>query len=246
MLKRRFSPKDIPDLGLWLRADQGLTLVDGKVSQWDDLSGNSRHLAQSTDGRRPTYEATGLNGNPTVYFNAAHILYRSNDSLVRNVNGATIIAAFKSAGTKTAGQCLFYFDTNTSTQRITSWQAANSTEANVYGRRLDEDSVDASDSYAGYFEGSVAHVYVWIPDWANASLYMRRGGSQVVGDTSWTSAGYTSDTDSLAIEVGAHGAVQWPLYGRLSEFLVYRRKLTSGELESVEHYLGAQYGITVA
>jgi hypothetical protein len=241
-----FLPSDVSNLGLWLKANQGLTLVGSKVSQWDDLSGNSRHFSQSNDTYRPTYEATGLDGYPTVYFNAAHILARASDSLIRNVNGATILAVYKSSGTPAAGQCLFYFSNNVTDQRINSWQVGSSTTGQVYGRRLDADGATASDSATGYFATNVAHVYGWIPDWANADLFMRKDGTQVVGDTSWLTTGYTSDTNSSVLEIGGHGALSWPTQGRLSEFLVYQRKLDAGEFASVEGYLGDEYGITVA
>lgn len=41
-------------------ADQGVTLVSGKVSQWDDLSGNARHLVQATDALRPRVAGGGI------------------------------------------------------------------------------------------------------------------------------------------------------------------------------------------
>lgn len=42
---------------IWLDAnDEGsVTLVDGKISQWSDKSGNDRHLYQASTSRQPTY-----------------------------------------------------------------------------------------------------------------------------------------------------------------------------------------------
>ncbi|MBD2653680.1 hypothetical protein H6G45_09290 [Synechocystis sp. FACHB-383] len=42
---------------LWLDASvpTSITLDSGAVSQWDDLSGNNRHVTQSTSTKRPTY-----------------------------------------------------------------------------------------------------------------------------------------------------------------------------------------------
>lgn len=55
----------------WYRADQGLTLVTG-VSQWDDISGNSRHFAQATDSAQPSYGATaGPNSTPAITFDGS-------------------------------------------------------------------------------------------------------------------------------------------------------------------------------
>jgi hypothetical protein len=47
-----FNPKSIANLGMWLDAssDGSLTLNGNTVSEWRDLSGNGRHVAQASDG----------------------------------------------------------------------------------------------------------------------------------------------------------------------------------------------------
>ena len=53
---------------LWLDAADASTITEsgGAVSQWDDKSGNGRHVTQGTPENRPTYNVTGLNGKATV------------------------------------------------------------------------------------------------------------------------------------------------------------------------------------
>ncbi len=54
----------------WFRAGQGQTVTGSGVSQWDDISGNGRHLKQGTDANRPALQADG-----TVLFNGtSHFL----------------------------------------------------------------------------------------------------------------------------------------------------------------------------
>lgn len=55
---------------LWLDANDAATIttVSGAVSQWNDKSGNGRHLSQPTAASRPAYQATGLNSLPTLSF----------------------------------------------------------------------------------------------------------------------------------------------------------------------------------
>jgi fibronectin-binding autotransporter adhesin len=43
----------------------------GRISQWNDASGNGRHFAQAVSNMRPTYVATALNGKPAVRFDGA-------------------------------------------------------------------------------------------------------------------------------------------------------------------------------
>lgn len=48
------SPPALTSLVGWYRADGGFTEVTGKVSQWDDMSGNGNHLTQGTAANRFT------------------------------------------------------------------------------------------------------------------------------------------------------------------------------------------------
>lgn len=43
----------------WFLKGQGQTVTGSGVSQWDDLSGNGRHLLQGTDAARPALQADG-------------------------------------------------------------------------------------------------------------------------------------------------------------------------------------------
>jgi len=62
---------------LWLDAADASTITEsgGAVSQWDDKSGNGRNVVQASSANQPTYDATGLNGKPTLSFDG------TNDSL---------------------------------------------------------------------------------------------------------------------------------------------------------------------
>jgi len=52
---------------LWLRADS-VTVVNGLVSQMNDISGNGRHAAQAAAGLQGTFVANAVDGRPGVYF----------------------------------------------------------------------------------------------------------------------------------------------------------------------------------
>ena len=58
---------------LWLDAADAstITLNGSTVSQWSDKSGNGFHVTQATASAQPTYQATGFNSQPTVYFDAS-------------------------------------------------------------------------------------------------------------------------------------------------------------------------------
>jgi len=58
---------------LWLDGSDSssVTLVSGKVSQWNDKSGNGHHAVQSSSSKRPTYDTAALNGLNLLYFDGS-------------------------------------------------------------------------------------------------------------------------------------------------------------------------------
>ncbi|WP_223302363.1 hypothetical protein, partial [Flavobacterium branchiophilum] len=51
------TPGGVSGASLWYKSNVGVTNATG-VSQWDDQSGNARHLTQSTTASRPVYNTT--------------------------------------------------------------------------------------------------------------------------------------------------------------------------------------------
>lgn len=63
-------PSAFSDLAAWFRFGMGITVTGAGVSQWDDQSGNGRHLKQGTDANRP-----GLQSDGSILFDGvAHFL----------------------------------------------------------------------------------------------------------------------------------------------------------------------------
>lgn len=65
-------------IGSW-QSDLGVTLGTG-VSAWADQTGNGYTLSQAAGGQQPAYNATGLNGKPTITFDGTDD-FMSNASL---------------------------------------------------------------------------------------------------------------------------------------------------------------------
>lgn len=86
-----WTPAEITT-ALWLDAADAdtITLTSGKVSEWRDKSGNSRHASQTTTTNQPTYQSAGFNDLPTISFDG------SNDQLnlvqFAQVSGQNIFA----------------------------------------------------------------------------------------------------------------------------------------------------------
>ena len=80
-------------LALWMDAADAATIThsSGVVSQWNDKSGNARHLAQSDNALRPTYTANILNGKGGIDFYLNKGLFSTTTPVVGYI--ATIIKA---------------------------------------------------------------------------------------------------------------------------------------------------------
>jgi hypothetical protein len=79
---------------LWLDAADASTVTteSGAVSQWNDKSGNGRHVSQASSGSRPTFNATGQNSKGIINFNGtSSFLERVQTDL--STNWTCVIAA---------------------------------------------------------------------------------------------------------------------------------------------------------
>jgi hypothetical protein len=79
------------DLALWLDADDAstITLNGSTVAQWDDKSGNGKHMVQATASAQPTYTTTlsahGRNvvgGDGTKFMDAANAFTGADSSMI--------------------------------------------------------------------------------------------------------------------------------------------------------------------
>ena len=86
-----FDPKSIPGLALWLdAADLGsISLNSGVVQQWNDKSGNERHVSQSTAANRPGFTA----GDGITFTSSAHQLTNATSNNV--LANLTAFVAFR-------------------------------------------------------------------------------------------------------------------------------------------------------
>jgi hypothetical protein len=58
-----FDPLTLSPLAWWDASDAStVTVASGRVSAWDDKSGNGWHLSQADSGRRPVHSAAAING----------------------------------------------------------------------------------------------------------------------------------------------------------------------------------------
>lgn len=94
-----WTPLDLGSaLVAWYDAGDAATITEsgGAVSQWNDKSGNTNHLAQGTGANQPVYSATGFQSNaPGITFTTNDFLSKASMTIGTNKTSAFIHAQFK-------------------------------------------------------------------------------------------------------------------------------------------------------
>ena len=227
LLEHAFSPLDLGPL-FWMDASVGVTESGGAVSAWADQSENSNDFSQATGSLQPTYNATGLNGLPTIIFNNNELVSGILSSQISNItvycvwkmdtnyNGGTILGQT----TGTNNKRFFWYDPEDS---IYYWDGGTSSKILAAS---DDPLVSAeafvirSDS-SGAGEGRV-----------NNDAFST--GNSVQGLT----------TSDAAMKIGNRGGgAARPLQGRISQLIVYPGEHTDAQVNNVMNYLNNIYSI---
>lgn len=224
ILSSGFRPTDIANLAAWYRADQGVTISTG-VSQWNDLSGNGRHLTQATGANQPTFGATaGPNSTPALTFDG------SNDSL-----GVTFTAI---------SQPVHVFGI----LRTVSLGTSNGglISGGAVGERPLVVGTPNTNTFT-YFGGtgiSYAHTdttnhFLWEVVCNGASSSVIRGntaaGTGSIGTTTLSGVSL-----GLLVGNGSYGAMV------LSEVAVYSAQISGANLTNLRAYFASRYGVTTS
>jgi len=161
-----FVPSDLgSDLQAWYDGSDAATITDagsGKVSAWNDKSGNSRHLLQGTGANRPTWD--GVN---TITANGTSE-YLTNSSPFMYANGSIMVSGVFKSNAPTAGRSLFGEGRTSNSTPIyqTMHNFASGLENNdVYGYiRNDANSVLLANTlgFGTTFFDDNWHVFNWI------------------------------------------------------------------------------------
>lgn len=245
-LDSRFNPKSIAGLGLWLDASvtSSLTFNGDTVSEWRDLSGKERHFVQATAGNQPNGVTTTQNGLRVLDFSSGPFLQGVSASLdtLRNVPGATAVAAAKFDQSSRNGT-LFVFSTSGIGSIARFQMGQNTTVGGTYagGRRLDADSFAS----AFFSDTTSAQILAGVLNYSASDAFIYSNGTLQASNTSFQTAGNTSDTNHTATGIGSNfGGQQHD--GWIGEILVWPRALSDAERQRVERYLGRKWGIAVA
>jgi len=250
------NPDTISGLRLWLKPDTGVTtdtsMSTTTVSTWANQAstGSGYDFVQATKANQPLWGTVTLNGfNGATIDNTDDFLAISAGGLgmLRNLSSYTVfIVAKMPAAAATRRALMVSTGTSGSNPRFAADVTATNRMA-IQGRRLDADgntsiNTGTNNDYATdqntYLTYLVDHNATTAKAWVNGALELN--------NTTYTSTGSTSDTDSMAIRIGCTiaGTNQWN--GTIFEILVYNTALSDSNRQIVENYLRSKYGLSSA
>jgi hypothetical protein len=238
-----FAPTDLSGLEAWYKSGVGVTLNGGDVSQWDDQSGNARHLTQGTAANQPLYNASDANWNglASITFNGTSdflLCHAVAPAIFQGTDKAwTIVTAVKRAA---GGTYRFLLGSNDiaggGNAQVVLSQKWNSVDDYVIYKR--DTSGSSVDSHIGT-SGDTAVIIRWQHSGTLGEVYVNGASA----GTSANNVGALTSQDAFCIGAFpsglSSGATFWT--GDIAEVVMYSRLLTAGEQTQIEDYFKSKF-----
>jgi hypothetical protein len=213
------SPSDYSALKLWLDAADSSTITkDGsnKISAWNDKSGNSFNLSQSTSGSQPTYDAT----NSKVTF-SSDFLSGTAPTLSQPLTFFTVL---EYSGSNTNGQ--YVHDSSTGRYVFGEWSSQG------WGLNRGDSSLKSST-----LNPTTKSVFSYQFDGSSSAVFIN--GNQELSGT------HPTDNLGGNYVIGAHhDGSQAPFQGSIYEHLIISN-ISSQDRQNIEGYLARKWGIAL-
>ena len=208
---------------LWLDAADSSTIEEngGKVSQWDDKSGNNNHATQGSSGNQPAYQANGWDGTkPALYLDG------SNDNMTINGtftnNSGVAIMVYKPDNDNLYG--LFTASRNS----WTLYSNNSSYESTFRTGRLENVA-------NGQMSSNDPNIYM-IEANSSAPIYtMYRDGTSIYS----TTGNFTFEDNITALNFGGRNLKGW-----IAETILLDDIPSQEERQKLEGYLAHKWGLT--
>jgi hypothetical protein len=245
----RFSPADIPGIGLWLDAADSNAFVfttGSNIYRWLDKSGLSNHGDISTNivqtGRSPTRESNAINGLPAVSFSNSNSLMGrlGMGGDVRTITGFAVVRPLQSA-------------VGRDRQTIVSTGLGNGADTgnNVFAiyiasnlNRIDFQRNFGTTPPRFDISADIAAGRPLLITWSSllSQSYLWSNGTPTLDFGRVLNAGFSLQT--YAIGRAIFGGTT-NLVGTVGEVLLYNAALPDFQRNLVERYLGTKWGITL-
>lgn len=220
-----WSPKLLAP-ALWLDAADltTITSLSGAVSQWNDKSGNGRHVTQATAANQPTTGTVTQNGLNTISFDGSDDYMDSSAFTLSGQQWHLIVAV-----TGSARRTVQVSNTAASTEAVV-FQNPSSSPTYRWGLYR------ANQAFTSTSTSSIANTAYLITANFNASAsYLRVNGTQVASGTAGSS-------NTNAVRLGANPAFAYTA-GLLCEVVIVQGNLDSQQIASWENWALAKWAV---
>jgi hypothetical protein len=214
------------------------------VTVYDQI--NSYDHSQPTEASQPRIVNAGVleteNGLPTMVFDGVDDYFiLANTNILANCDGADAYAAVRYTDTTTQRR-LYTATTNTSNVRFSFGIGAAAGKQFIQARRLDADAVQSANGF-GHVSPLYLNVQTALMQYSWGGAYSRINTQYDIIDDPFTSAGNTTNGNSLSSCIGANNGTSDFFEGKLSELIIYNTYNPAATIFGVEADLIAYWGI---
>ena len=243
----QFSPSNIAGLSFWLDATTGLfdatsggsavTTDGGSVARWEDQSGNSRHITQSTLASQPILKTAIQNGKNIIRFDGTNDILRRAGAFV-HAQGAATIFVVVSANSGVSDRLVVEGRTTTTNPLYMPIISASATLFQVL-YRLDNTTIPLNNvSFGTAFNGTGFKLVCALDSGTNFAGFINK---VTTNNQNYTRGTVTLDTFSIG---GWATTIERDFFpGDVAEVLIYNTALGTSDRQSVENYLYSKWGI---
>lgn len=218
-----WTPASLPSLAAWFDASDTATITEsaGRVSQWNDKSGNGRHVTQATGTLQP-YTGRTANGLSVMDFRGAHHM---------SLTGVSVGSVF------TIG-VVYQFDSATP-PAYTYYGSLNNTRG--------DGVMGSSAGWPWQMSASslIQHTTTKVGGSHHSHIGVFNGASSSYRVDGVTVAGNTGAATSTGIHLGAWDApspAAYKLDGFIAEVIIYASALSTASVEALHIYLKTKWG----
>jgi len=249
------SPPSSPVAGykLWLDATDSATITasGGAVSQWNDKSGNAYHFTQATGANQPTTNSRTINSKNVIDFDGTNdfMSVASSTSLFKYLHNSTGGTTFIVGIVDDSGVNKGLFSTSefasaqigvahiTNGNEKTETAIVNGNSGNATAVSFDTNILTPASAFylVNKFDGGNATA-------GNRIRESLNNGAFAGANTLTNTASSSNSTNNLTL--GAAGGGSGTFWnGVIGEFIIYEGILSNGDIDLVETYLAAKWGI---
>lgn len=246
-----FSPADLSP-AIWLEMDSGslrgatsgtfagdmtdetavLAALEGDefCTQWTDQSGNGRHFAQATGANQPAWLT-----NAETAFDTAALDFASSDLLTNGTGLANVASGF-------AVTVVFLADEVTSQSHLFNTQVDTTHRACIGVQAGEVRAHTTGTTTLHLSSGTISTGTKYIAHYGHdgATPFMRVNGAAQSGTNS-----LNNSSSDAGMRIGTRRPdLAQPFDGRMVAVIVRASAWTSDEMNSLDTYLGAKYGVT--